>query len=740
MSLCADHFFLAMIQWHPRFSGVWCGVIVFAAAVWLYFLQRRIQRRVSPIRTRWLLLPKILTLLALLFVLFDPVSAVQKNESANGKLLVLVDSSSSMDVADDYRQPRVARTRNIIESWKSALPHDVQIDELEFDTAIHKPGAAASSALRGTDLGGCLLALSERNDLAAYLGAVLLTDGGDEALENPALPKLPLYIVGIGTDPATWNDVSIASVDCPTTAEKDVGFEISAELQARTGHGGGFASQLAQIHVSLEHATGTNTWEKVSGQTVDLSNLHSVIHLSVKPEEIGIQHYRVTIAPVMGELSLLNNSRSVTVNVQKKSVHVLFFAQEIGQEFKVLRNELAHDPGIAFTALFRTSGSRFMLQGDRLPGDEALADGFPTAKKSLEPYDAIIIGALPAENFLPQQMQALTQFAEDGGTVIFLGGDAAFGRGGYEPTPLAALFPWRISDREPELAHGIFPVHVPPTGAGNPILATVEDIVARGDAALDAVNQLDELKPGATALLDARVDGRELAVVATQPFGKGKVMGIASSTLWKWAAQPEPLGSAYGLFWRQAVRILTGKTEGGQNLAVRWDKDFYRPGEMVTGEIRVLNPKADALQFTATLTAKNQATPATVEPVAGQPQTFSVKLRFHERGDYNFRLVAYQGGRVLETYEKNFPVAPQAAEGSRLEVDDLFLKKLAESGGGAYFRENEAGRLPARFAVNNSHKVTVEESSLAEAGPWFLLVFLAVLVFEWILRRKLGLF
>jgi hypothetical protein len=80
------------------------------------------------------------------------------------------------------------------------------------------------------------------------------------------------------------------------------------------------------------------------------------------------------------------------------------------------------------------------------------------------------------------------------------------------------------------------------------------------------------------------------------------------------------------------------------------------------------------------------------------------------------------------------------AEGSRLEVDELFLKKLAEAGGGAYFRENEAGQLPARFAVKNSHKVTVEESSLAEAGPWFLLVFLAVLVFEWILRRKLGLF
>jgi uncharacterized membrane protein len=740
MSLRADHFFLAMIQWHPRFSGVWCGVIFVAAAAWLYFLHRRMLRRVSPGKARWLLLPKILTLLALLVVLFDPVSAVQKNESVKGKLLVLVDSSASMDVADDYRQSRAARAKNIVESWKSALPREVSLDELAFDTTIHPLRQKSASALRGTDLGGCLLALSERNDLASYLGVALLTDGGDEVLENPALPKLPLYVVGIGTDPATWNDVALAGADCPATAEKDVDFEISADVQARAGHGGDFAQQLTQVHILLERATETNAWEKISGQTVDLSNLHRLVHLPVKCSEVGIQRYRVSVGPVAGELSPLNNSQIVTVIVQKKSLHLLFFAEELGQEFKVLRNELAHDPGIAFTALFRTTGNRFMLQGDRQPGDEALADGFPVTKKGLEPYDAIVLGSFPAADFSAQQMETLVQFCENGGTVIFLGGDASFGRGGYAGTPLAALLPWRISDREPEQAHGIFPVRVPPMGTGNPILAGVEDILARRSVSLDAVNLVGELKPGAQALLGTRVGQQDLAVVAMQPFGKGKVMAIATSTLWKWAMQPEPVRPAYGLFWRQAVRILTGKTEGGQNLSVRWDKDFYRPGELATAEIRALGSDAAAVQFNATLAAKNQAAPVTVEPVAGQVQTFRVQFRFRERGDYNFRLVAYQGARVLESYEKNFPVAPLMSEGSRLEIDELFLKKLAEAGNGMYFSENNANQLPQQLAGKNSRKITAEESSLAEAGPWFLLAFLAVLVFEWIFRRKQGLF
>jgi len=225
-----------------------------------------------------------------------------------------------------------------------------------------------------------------------------------------------------------------------------------------------------------------------------------------------------------------------------------------------------------------------------------------------------------------------------------------------------------------------------------------------------------------------------------QPYGKGKVMGIASNTLWKWATQPEPLRSAYGLFWRQAVRNLSGKTEGGQNFAVRWDKDFYRPGEQAVGEIRLTGAPGGAFRFTASLSTQNTNYPVNVEPMPGEAQAFQVKLRFRERDNYNFRLVAYQGDRPPATYERNFPVAPLVPEGTRLELDEVFLKRLAESAGGAYFPESDAGQFVARLAGTSLRKVSVQESSLAEAGPWFALAFLLVLMLEWMLRRKMNMF
>ena len=731
---------LAVLQWHPHLGGLWCAVLFGGASAWLWFLYRRLLRRLPPAKARWLITPKLLALVLLLVILFDPVSAIQKSEPVKGNLLALVDSSSSMDVADDYRQPRVARARQIVQRWQRALPAEIRVEELDFDTTIHKPGPAPGAALRGTDLAGCLLALSERADIASCLGVVLLTDGGDEQIETTALPKAPLYVVGTGTDPSTWNDLAITDVQCPVAAEKDVDFEITADLQARAGHGMGFAERVAHPRLLLEHATGSNSWEKVLEQAPDLSNLRARARLPVKCAQTGLQHYRLTALALPGELSALNNSRLLTVNVQKKSLRVLYFTRELGQEFKMLRSELGRDPGISFTALFRTTGERFVLQGDRRPADEALAAGLPSTRQGLEAFDAIILGSFPAQDCAPRQMQALIQFVENGGTLIFLGGEESFGRGGYAQTSLAPLFPWSLSDREPEPAHETVTVRVPPMGAGHPILATVEDILARSSATLDAVNLVSELKPGATALLDARLGTRELALVAIQPFGKGKVLGIASNTLWKWAAQPEPLRSAYGLFWRQSIRNLTGKTEGGQNLSVRFDKDFYRPGEQAAVEIRAPGARPDPLRFAASLAIQDQAAPVSVEPLPGQIQTWQAKLRFRERGEYVFRLVAYQGERVLETYEKNLAIAPLLSEGSRLEVDEPFLQQLAQRGGGAYFRETDADQLLQRIGGRHARRVTLQESSLVEAGPWFLLALLALLVFEWILRRKMSLF
>jgi uncharacterized membrane protein len=429
------------------------------------------------------------------------------------------------------------------------------------------------------------------------------------------------------------------------------------------------------------------------------------------------------------------------VDVQKKSVHVLYFTRELGMDFKMLRGELARDPGISFTALFRTVSERFTVQGDRLAGDEELAAGFPTSEQTLRLYDAVVLGSFPASDWNAAQMAALVKYVEDGGAVVWLGGEKSFGRGGYAGTVLAPLFPWDLAAEEPALATGQFPVNVPAPAAGQAALAGVRESLDRGAATIESLNAVGALKPGALAWLQANVGTRLVPLVAAQAFGKGKALAVASNTLWKWATHGEDLATAYGRFWRQAMRDLTGKSEGGRVVSVRWDKDSYRPGESAVAEIRVAGEQAaKEARLTATLTFAGQTTPVEIELAPGQPGTFTARVQFRDRGEYAFRLVVYQGDQVAETYEKVLPVAPLLAEGAHLELDADHLRKLAEKGGGTFAREADASEFVKKLAGGVWQKTVVIERPLAEHGPWYAGILLLALVLEWVLRRRMNLF
>ena len=730
----------AILQWRPHLNPLLCGLLMIGAGAWLYYVYQRLLSRLPVHKARLLLTPKIFILVLLLLALFEPVWSIEKKESIKGKLLALVDTSSSMDVPDNGKEPRLARARKVLQRLKSDLPSDITVDQLEFDTAIRKPGPAANRpAIRETDLGRALLELSERPDIAAYLGAVLLTDGGDERIESAALPAVPLYIIGIGGNPAEWNDLAIAEVQNPPTVEKDVEFEISADVKAYVGGGGGFARQLGKVNVQLERER-SGKWEKLAEKKLDLSNHRARAKFPVTEKDLGPHRYRISVEQLPGELSYLNNTRTIAVDVQKKSLHILFFTRELGMDFKMIRGELARDPGIAFTALFRTLSERFTLQGDRLAGDEELEAGFPASEKILQLYDCIILGSFPAEDWTAAQMNALVKYVEGGGTAVFLGGDKSFGRGGYARTPLARLFPWQITDKEAEMASGVLPVTIPPAALGHPVISGVDEQLVKQGASVESANQAGDLKPGAIALLETRQGGKVLVLVAVQSFGKGKVMAVGSNTLWKWATKSEFSRAAFGLFWRQAVRNLTGKEEGGRVFSVKWDKESYRPGELAIPEIRVAgaNPN-EPMRLTATLTLKNETTPLTLDAVQGQPGLYSAKVRLRERGEFLFKLSGYRGETVAETYEKTLRVAPLMAEGIHLELDHDFLRKLAERGSGLYLREDQAGQFVKRVASGLWQHTVPVESSLVNAGPWFAGIFLAILVLEWILRRKMNL-
>lgn len=721
------------IQWRGQIDPLLCGLLVLGVGLGLWWGHRLLALRSRhPWRLFW---PKIAVTLLLVLVLFEPVWNVRETTGVQGSLLVLVDASASMGIPDDGKAPRLVRARRIVEGLRGSLPEGLALDVREFDTGVRKAGEPApAESGRGTDIGGCLAVLEQKGELASAAGVVLLTDGGDELLDEVRAPPVPVHVVGIGSSPEAWDDVAIDQLQAPVTVEKGVGFDVEVGLSARVSDGG-FGARLSAVEVRIEKE-GDGEPEPVTSQKVDLSRKRARVRFRIEEQEPGLHRFRTRVVPVAGELSELNNARPFAVNVQKRSLHVLYFTRELGVEFKALRAELGRDPGIAFTALFQTVSERFTVQGDRFLGDEVLAAGFPRKSEDLALFDCIVIGSFEASEWRADQIKALLEYVEGGGGVAFLGGEKSFAGGGYDKTSMAPLFPWRIEEGEASLLAGAFPVSIAGGGSGHPVVAGL-DRAFSGGPGLASVNLPGPLRPGALALVEAQARDRAVAVVAVQSYGQGRVLGVASNTQWQWTRTGEVMRVGYGVFWRQAVRFLSGKTEGGRVLSVSWDKERYRPGEAAVATVRLgADRDAEGVRLAPALAFGGEGRPVSMEAVAADRRVSTVQMRFGERGTYDFRLSAYEGEQLLEVYEKEIPVEALLPEGSRLEVDSGHLRRLAERSGGTYVGEAEAAALGKDFAARMGERTVAKELPLAQVGPYFALLVLALLALEWWLRRR----
>ncbi|MFH1883144.1 MAG: hypothetical protein ABIL62_10585 [Planctomycetota bacterium] len=776
---------MGILRWQAHLNPVLGAGLILGLGVWLIFLYRRQRRQYSAKEAMVLVVPKILIVLLLILAYFDPVWTVMQKPDENQKVLALVDTSSSMEVADKAEGSRGKRAYTMLEKLTQKLRSSyIDFDTLEFDSQVRKKEEQLAEGIRETDLGKCLVTIADKPDPAAlglskpavggskYMSVLLLTDGGDEVVQNVKLPEVPVYIAGVGSDPETWNDIAITRIETPEVVEEQSDFEVTAEVVARCASYA-FATGAERVNVRVEAKDGQD-WETRDSKLVDLTGSRARVKFNMKsPSEMGMKKYRVRVETIDGELSALNNTRIFSIEVRKNTLSVLLFAQQLGWDFRQIFKELSDDSSVALTSLFRVSSDRFIVRGSRQKGDENLEAGFPSSKGLLDLYKCVIVGSFPASQWRQEQLQALVEYVREGGAVIFLGGEHSFGQGGYSRTVIEPLFPWRISAGKPELQTGRFTVNVPLSAANHSIVSEMSKLIGQAPASnkrgqpppgtsggtIESINLSGSLRSGAINLLDASVGNRTVSVVALQRFGQGQTMGVATNTLWKWTQASDVLKQAYGHFWRQSVRNLSQWEEGERFVGVKWDKKGYRPGEQASTTIRVAgryNP--GQLHLKATLTPHpssldsrpsslvtgsgsiGAAQPVSVEPMMGKENTFRAEMVFSKRAEYLFEVQAYVGEKLLESYEKTLVVGPSVNEGANLEVDHAFLDNLAMRSGGAYFRETDFENLVETLRSRVIDYAVSVEIPLVQDKYIYILIFLGILMLEWTMRRKMNLF
>jgi hypothetical protein len=718
-----------MIAWSPAVPPLLLAAAVITVAGALWWSLRALLPRLGRRQAWFAWLPRAVLGLLLLAALAGPRWRHEATRPPSGSLTVLIDTSSSMDLADGRSTSRLQRARQLAAAVQQAAPAGMTTEVLGFDTRLRAAlPAQVPPGERPGDPAALLAGLGNEPRLASRAACVVLTDGGDEPIPTVQPPDMPVWIIGLGPTTAHPDNLAIADLSAPATAEANQDVPVAVEVTAEGS--AAFVAQLAAIPVTLEERRD-GAWSSVGETTLDLRAGRARAAFTRRWDTVGRVQLRARVPLHPNEASPLDNRRDAAVELRIRGLHVLYFTREIGAEFKALRQELGRDPGLTFTALLRTvasnrQGDRYALLGERIAGDEALEHGFPTDAAGLGRYGVIIVGAFAPGAWHSDEAEALKRHVDGGGAVVFLAGDECAAGGVL--APLLPMVPATGLER------GSFPLSVPAGATGQPVVEGLAPLLV--GAAVDSVVRCDPPRPGASVLLASSAGGRVLPLIAVQTWGRGRCALVASNTLWRLAG-PGPSGEAYGRLWRQLARWLGGTADEGGLLRVRWDQERYLPGGEAIGTII---PTTPGLTLAATITPPDGTPqPLALEPAADAGSgAVRIRLRFAERGEWHFRVEALRDGQVAETMERTLSVAPLQEEGSRLVGDRAGLARAASACGGSYADESEATALIAALTTRlNGSPVQVESAPLA--SPWLLAAVLALLIAEWTIRRRLGL-
>jgi uncharacterized membrane protein len=728
----------------------WGYVLAFGAALvvaWIAYARTPVA---LPARRRAVLTAlRAATLLFLVVVLLRPVQVLPPSPGRDRLVPVLVDVSRSMRLADGNGPARLEQAAALVRDLLPRLDPHFRTEVLTFGEALERGDVALLQATaRRSDLSGALAALTERYRGQPLAGVVVVSDGGDTALQDAgarvAAPA-PVFAVGVGnTAPARDREVVELTAGEPRLADASVDLSVAA-----VSHG--FGATPLEFRVA---ANGRPIEVRKVPAGGDGSPVHTVF--TVSPDADGPTVYTVELPVAPGELVAENNTRSVLVEAPGRKRRLLVLEGGPGYEHTFLKRALARDTGLEIDAVVRKGQSddgrpTYFVQAAQSRA-EALAGGFPARRADLFQYDGLILANVEAETMPRAQLELAAEFLGRRGGGVLVMGARAFERQGLAGTPLAEALPVDFTDRRAPVARVARVegpdgggVQLTPDGAQHPvtrIAATGEESRRRWQTLppLASVAAIGGPRPGAQVLAVAPgAAGEALPLIAAQRYGQGRAVVFAGEAAWRWRMQLPAADTTYETIWRQMARWLTTAapepvaiaplsaslpaTTEPLSVLVR-DRDFT-PVRDAEVRITVEQPGGGVRELSAALTG----------PEEGR---YTASLRLDQPGVYRLRADARRRTEVVGTASRAALVGGVDVEMADPRLNVPVLQRVASASGGAYVPLADAGSLVDRLRSAQGADGPPGVRDLWHNGV-VLAVLIALLASEWVLRRRWGL-
>jgi hypothetical protein len=722
---------------------------ILAVTALTFIVYRRTNPIVRPAVRRTLAALRTLALLLIILALFALTLQFRQVETTPPLLAIAIDQSASMVQKDAGSSRAETIARLLHEDLPGHLDRDLAVEYTGFaaHTRVLPKSALDSLEFAGdaTNITGALESIKNRL-VEQNLAAILLfsdgnyTQGGDPG-RYAAEIGIPVYTIGIGSA-RIQTEIGIGQVEANPFAF--VGESTPVRVTVRSTSG-----KREKIRLSLAGVTGEAT-----AAEVDLQNgpLDSAIVLHYTPVMEGRQKLQVMLTPAGEDANRANNRFTLYQDVLKSRSLIFILAGTLSPDLTFLRNHLRVDERFDIRLLTEL-GDGTGLQADR---SRALQD-------SIEQGDLFVLYNFPRRTSSPQIVARLLSTLEK------------------RPRPL--LF---ISGRDPEWPRlkafePLLPIRADVLGTGEvevlPILTTAglqHPVMQSPGGSVTAWSLLppvyarERLRawwPDAEILANARPAGAASATAPGQmqwPFilvrnAGAKSAAILGYDLWRWHLMMTGIGNKdeiYHHFFQNLVRWLQ-IDRNSDLIRVRTAQATYHFGDEVQITAQVVDAQfrpVDDAEVAVTLVHGGSESVGGKETLSatsghGLEKTLSLTpagdgrytgtFRPELAGDYQIKAEVRRDGLKVGEASHLFTVGSYNEELSDVALKETLLRRVASLSGGEYANADSAAAL-----IDRIHGSGLRRTMTRDVEVWnrasLLAAILALLVLEWILRRRKG--
>ncbi|MCH2209713.1 MAG: VWA domain-containing protein [Fuerstiella sp.] len=614
-----------------------------------------------------------------------------------------------------------------------------------------------------TRLGEALHEMIGRMAGRTLSGIIVVSDGQSNVGLDPALARqraersdTRIISVGVGS-PKPQTNIWVAGVQAPADVHRGDPFDLTVIVQGNRAQPASGTVELYEQSADGDGSDRRHVEDRPFALNAD--GLPVPVRFSRQISVPG--HYEFVAKVVLNdtsvrELTVEDNQRHCRVEVTDRRMNVLVISSGPMREYRFVRNTLYRHTGIDSDVWLQTvtdDNVGMVSQESR-----KLLTGFPVSAADLAKYNVIVAFDADWNRLSAEQRQFLNRWVHrDAGGLIAVAGELHTPQLALEADKLrdvSVLYPvvlnrlladLRISQR----ADTASPVVLTPEGRASEFLKISD---AAGQTSTDLWETFSgiyrsypvrSVRDGAVVLARyanprARTQDGDPPFLATQFYGAGRTFFVGSAETWRLRSiSPE----GHQRFWTSLIREAGqgSRQRGNPRGLLLVDRTASSPGQPITIQARLYDPRMEPLQ--------TETVPVSIIDADGRPASVPDRLRSHVQGTGQFSAVfrplrpgSYRvtvpvpdSADVLQT---NLEVTLSNLESERSEQNVDLLKNLVRETGGRYLTLEECGEQLADLLPDRSERAVIDEQlTTLWDRSWLMYTMIALLTFEWLLRR-----